>query len=122
MESATFTVMMNEDSDINLKKLMKICDRLGIKVSLEESQEMSEMACMSLGLLHFSWEEYDLETKLTRKAGRKSKFRIAKITTADIREKIKKNGANATARELGISRQYMYKRLKEADQEKREYF
>lgn len=122
MESATFTVMMNEDSIDNLEKLKEICDRLGIKVSLEKSRELSDMALMSLGMLHFSWEEYNLETKLTRNAGRKSKFRMAEITTADIRERIKENGADATARELGISRQYMYKRLKEAEQEKRVYF
>lgn len=121
-ESATFTVLIDEYGSDNLKKLKEICDKVGVKVELEESQELSEKAFMSLGLLYFSWDNDDLEKKLTRKAGRKSKFRKMEYKPEEIRMKIKEQGADATARELGISRQYMYKRLKEAEQEKRYYF
>ena len=118
-EGANFSIIMLDNVKENFEILKNICDRLNIKVTLEKANDNYGI---DLGLLSFSWDDYDLETKLTRKAGRKSKFRVMDYRTDEIRQKIQTQGANATALELGISRQWMYKRLKEAEKEGRIYF
>lgn len=122
MKRASFTVFLTSNDEKNLENLQTICDRIGVKIQLEESPELSKIAKLDLGYLLFSWEEDEVNTKLSRKAGRKSKFWNKEYKPEMIRAKIKEQGANATAKELGISRQYMYKRLKEAESENRYRF
>lgn len=111
-DNANFVVTLTSDDESNLQKLNEILNTFGVKVSLDKLKSYTEL---DLGLLTFSWDPLDLEEKRTRRAGRKSMFRNSQILTEQVRERIHLIGPDAAAKELGISKQWMYMRLKEKE-------
>lgn len=118
-DNANFVVTLTSDDESNLQKLNEILNKFGVKVSLDRMKSYTEL---DLGLLTFSWDPVELEEKRTRKAGRKSMFRNSMILTDEVRERIHLIGPDATAKELGISKQWLYMRLKEKEKKGDIYF
>lgn len=89
------------------QKLKQLLRPFGINVSYYDCSDKR-------AVLEFSYQEYRVEIKGTRRAGRKKTYIKGNITVAEVENIIKNMGAVKAAASLGMSKSGMYARLKRA--------
>ena len=117
----SFPVYDGNEINENIEKLQNLLEQTGIEIHYVKTND-SLFEKLNLGLLKFSWDDDVLQKKMKRNAGRKSKLSNYTYTLEDIRNKVKEQGADATAKELGLSRSRFYGRLKKAKESGSYYF
>ena len=117
----SFPVYDGNEINENIEKLQNLLEQTGIEIHYVKTND-SLFKKLNLGLLQFSWDDDVLQKKMKRNAGRKSKLSNYTYTLEDIQNKVKEQGADATAKELGLSRSRFYGRLKKAKESGSYYF
>lgn len=102
-----FDINRSDEDDKQVEKLNSLLGLFGGKAEINKSFDRDRLI--------LSYDEEKLEKWKTRNAGRVSNY--YNLSVADVRAKIKLIGSEAAAKELGMTRQGMYKRLRKADQE-----
>lgn len=117
----SFPVYDSKDINANIETLQKLLENTGIAILYEKNQDPL-FEKLNLGLLQFRWDADVLQKKMKRNAGRKFKLSNYTYTLEEIQNKVKEQGADATAKELGLSRSRFYARLKKAKDSGSYYF
>lgn len=117
----SFPVYDGNEINENIEKLQNLLEQTGIKIHYLKTND-SLFEKLNLSLLQFSWDDDMLQKKMKRNAGRKSKLSNYTYTLEDVQNKVKEQGADATAKELGLSRSRFYGRLKKAKESGSYYF
>lgn len=120
-EYISLPIYVGEDLSDNIEKLQKLLEHTGIEIECEKNNNPM-YAKLNLALLQFSWDEEQLKKKLKRNAGRKHKLNNYTFTFEEIQNKVTEQGADATAKEIGLSRSRFYERLKKAKEMGSYYF
>ena len=117
----SFPVYDGNEINENIEKLQNLLEQTGIEIHYVKTNG-SLFEKLNLGLLQFSWDDDVLQKKMKRNAGRKSKLSNYTYILEDVHNKGKEQGADATAKELGLSRSRSYGRLKQAKESGSYYF
>lgn len=121
-----------KDNKEQLKELERLMDAVNGEMKLVDERKIQKKIVVSL-----RYDVKEIERITHRKAGRKKKSVLKRdekglvefdengflkrIKLADIQEMIKKDGAVAVAKKYGMSRATLYRRIKEAKEEGRDY-
>ena len=120
MEDKIILFANKEQVRIQLKeieKLNKILADVGVKI---ETEELSE-EYPNLESVVIKYDIFEYEKIKARGAGRPRKRIEKNITVEEIRKRMQNETAEHIAEELGISRQTLFRKLKEAEQFDFEY-
>lgn len=101
----------NQDT---IKWLKDLLEPMGIEVNFREGNEYVDT-------LTFNYNDKELKEKRTRKAGRKRALEY-QYTVEQVRNLIDEKGAVGAARDLNMSKNQMYVRLKQARERNDDYF
>lgn len=99
-----------EENDETIEKLQEILDRVGVKIEIETKKRAA----------FFSKRE-DYVEKKTRNAGRHSVKSNRMISLEELEELIAEKNAETVAKELGISRSTLFRKMKRAKEQNDDY-
>ena len=117
----SFPVYDGNDINENIETLQKLLENTGIEIQYVKHEDpLFEKS--NLGRLQFRWDADVLQKRMKRNAGRKFKLSNYTYTLEEIQNKVKEQGADATAKELGLSISRFYGRLKKAKDSGSYYF
>ena len=94
-----------------ISKLNEILGKINMTCGLETVT--SEYENSRHTLFKITYDDWETRKKLTRNAGARRKS-IKRIRVADIQERMRTENADQIAKELGIGRTTLYRRLREA--------
>ena len=101
-----------EPDNMQLSKLNKRLEKVGMKIEYAEMQE-KDGSVFRYAMITCNTEEFIKKTK--RNAGKKQKKLF--LSTEEIRERMKTETSTELANELGINRSTLFRRLKQMNDE-----
>lgn len=99
-----------ENDPFQIEKLVKLVKKINTTVYVKSFESNPEYL-----YLEIIYDEEELHNKLTRKAGRKQIFSQGYRTYAQVKEMMKTDSAENVAKELGVSRSTLFRRIKSHD-------
>lgn len=99
-----------KENDETIEKLQEILDRVGVKIEIEPKKRAA-----------FFSKRDDYMKKKTRNAGRHSVCSNRLISLKELKELIEEKNAETVAKELGISRSTLFRKMKRAKEQNDNY-
>ena len=97
----------NYNNETHIKKLIELVESTSATVSLKHLESNYEYE-----YLEIQCDQENVYKKVTRKAGRKKIFSQSYRTYSEVKEMMNKDSAENVAKELGVSRSTLFRRLK----------
>lgn len=114
MESLEFVVKVGRETKDDVEKLNRLLQYLGGKAKLIDFEN-------KYGCITISYDEYDAKLIRTRRAGKYHVRLQNPVPVSKVKEMIKETSANDAAKALGMSTPTMYRKLKKAREEEKDY-
>lgn len=113
-ESIDFLVKIGRETKDDVERLNRLLQYLGGKAKLVDFDNKS-------GCITISYDEYDAKMIRTRRAGKYHVRLQDPVPVSKVKEMIKGTSANDAAKALGMSTPTMYRKLKKAREEEKDY-
>ena len=98
------------NNESHVERLIELIKTTSATVSLKHLDSNAEYE-----YLEITYDQEAVYKKVTRKAGRKKKFSQGYRTYAQVKEMMKTDSAENVAKELGVSRSTLFRRIKSHD-------
>ena len=110
-ESIDFLVKIGRETKDDVERLNRLLQYLGGRAKLVDKS----------GCITISYDEYDAKMIRTRRAGKYHVRLQDPVPVSKVKEMIKETSANDAAKALGMSTPTMYRKLKKAREEEKDY-
>lgn len=101
----------------DVEALRKLLDGISINCEISNRDiELQSGAKIPKNILSISWDDEQVKFVLSRNAGAPRKYLMKPVSISEIRNRIGRSSADQVAKELGISKSTLYRKIKRAEE------